>query len=127
MAFLLTRPFGAILGDMLTKPHEKGGLDFGTLGSSAVLLSVLMCFVVMAMGYNHQHSAAKEGRLTAERALAIHGCGSSLPEGYPQAGPQSHMQIFKRYLATQVLRDLLYDGQPQTGTLVTATAVKALE
>lgn len=33
---LLTRPFDATLGDFLIKPHKKGGLDFGTIGSSAV-------------------------------------------------------------------------------------------
>ncbi len=26
IAFVLTRPFGAQMGDILTKPHEKGGL-----------------------------------------------------------------------------------------------------
>jgi uncharacterized membrane-anchored protein len=41
IAFVLTRPFGATLGDVLTKPHEKGGLNFGTIGSSIVLLSIL--------------------------------------------------------------------------------------
>ncbi|MGI8501195.1 MAG: COG4705 family protein [Hassallia sp.] len=41
IAFVLTRPFGATLGDVLTKPHAKGGLDFGTIGSSIVLLSIL--------------------------------------------------------------------------------------
>ncbi|BBD65440.1 hypothetical protein NIES4072_08850 [Nostoc commune NIES-4072] len=41
IAFVLTRPFGATLGDILTKPHIKGGLDFGTIGSSIVLVSIL--------------------------------------------------------------------------------------
>jgi uncharacterized membrane-anchored protein len=41
VAFVLTRPFGATLGDVLTKAHEKGGLAFGTIGSSIVLLSIL--------------------------------------------------------------------------------------
>ncbi|GAA1284920.1 membrane protein [Planotetraspora silvatica] len=41
LAFVLTRPFGATAGDLLTKPTAKGGLDLGTVGSSAVLLAVL--------------------------------------------------------------------------------------
>lgn len=41
VAFVLTRPFGATLGDVLTKTHEKGGLGYGTIGSSIVLLSIL--------------------------------------------------------------------------------------
>lgn len=46
-AFVLTRPLGATVGDLLTKPHEKGGLDFGTIGSSAVLGIILLAFIVV--------------------------------------------------------------------------------
>lgn len=42
IAFVLTRPFGATLGDVMTKSQEKGGLNFGTVGSSIVLLSILL-------------------------------------------------------------------------------------
>lgn len=45
IAFVLTRPFGATFGDLLTKTPEKGGLDFGTIGSSAVLLAILLTLV----------------------------------------------------------------------------------
>ena len=41
IAFVLTRPFGATMGDVLTKSKEKGGLGFGTIGSSLVLGSIL--------------------------------------------------------------------------------------
>ena len=34
IAFVLTRPFGATFGDVLTKPIDKGGLNLGTAGSS---------------------------------------------------------------------------------------------
>ncbi|MBL1210025.1 hypothetical protein [Geminocystis sp. GBBB08] len=46
VAFVLTRPFGATLGDLLTKTHEKGGLDYGTIGSSIVLLSILIVCII---------------------------------------------------------------------------------
>src|SRR5437879_1933687 len=42
IAFVLTRPLGATAGDFFTKPVAKGGLDLGTMGSSAVLLAVLL-------------------------------------------------------------------------------------
>ncbi len=45
IAFVLTRPFGATFGDLLTKPTGAGGLGFGTIGSSAVLASLLVAFV----------------------------------------------------------------------------------
>lgn len=46
IAFVLTRPFGATFGDLLTKPAEKGGFDLGTIGSSAVLFILLVGLVV---------------------------------------------------------------------------------
>lgn len=44
-AFVLTRPFGATMGDLLTKGPDKGGLGFGTIGSTAVLLAILIALV----------------------------------------------------------------------------------
>jgi uncharacterized membrane-anchored protein len=41
LAFVLTRPFGATMGDVLTKSKELGGLNLGTIGSSIVLGSIL--------------------------------------------------------------------------------------
>jgi uncharacterized membrane-anchored protein len=45
IAFVLTRPFGATFGDLLTKPLVKGGLGFGTIVSSAILAVLLVFFV----------------------------------------------------------------------------------
>jgi len=45
IAFVLTRPFGATFGDLLTKTTEKGGLNFGTTGSSLILFSILILLV----------------------------------------------------------------------------------
>jgi uncharacterized membrane-anchored protein len=57
VAFVLTRPFGATMGDVLTKSHDKGGLDLGTLGSSAVLGSVLGALVAYAIWDNRRRLA----------------------------------------------------------------------
>jgi len=46
IAFVLTRPFGATFGDLLTKPIDHGGLGFGTIGSSAILATCLMLLVI---------------------------------------------------------------------------------
>jgi uncharacterized membrane-anchored protein len=48
VAFVLTRPFGATLGDVLTKPHAAGGLALGTAGASAALGAVLVLSVTLA-------------------------------------------------------------------------------
>jgi len=45
LAFVLTRPFGATFGDLLTKTYDKGGLGFGTIGSSIILFIILIIFV----------------------------------------------------------------------------------
>ena len=42
LAFVLTRPFGATFGDFLTKPVIKGGINFGTVGSSIVFCIILI-------------------------------------------------------------------------------------
>lgn len=48
-AFVLTRPFGATFGDLLTKPLNKGGLNFGTIGSSMVLFGILAVLIAIAI------------------------------------------------------------------------------
>lgn len=47
LAFVLTRPFGATFGDLLTKTNDKGGLNLGTMGSSLVLGSILAIMMVV--------------------------------------------------------------------------------
>lgn len=56
IAFVLTRPFGATFGDLLTKNHEHGGLDFGTKGSSIILISILVMLII----FEHQKLKMKE-------------------------------------------------------------------
>jgi uncharacterized membrane-anchored protein len=48
-AFVLTRPFGATMGDLLTKDPAHGGLGFGTIGSTAVLLTVLGLLIAWSL------------------------------------------------------------------------------
>jgi len=47
VAFVLTRPFGATFGDLLTKPLDSGGLNLGTTGASAFFAILLMMTVVV--------------------------------------------------------------------------------
>ncbi len=51
-AFVLTRPFGATFGVLLTKPLENGGLNFGTIGSSIILFAVLAVLVGLSITLN---------------------------------------------------------------------------
>jgi uncharacterized membrane-anchored protein len=42
VAFVLTRPLGAVVGDLLDKPHDDGGLALSRVAASAVLLLVIV-------------------------------------------------------------------------------------
>jgi uncharacterized membrane-anchored protein len=45
-AFILTRPLGATVGDILTKPHANGGLELSRITSSVVLaLFIVACIL----------------------------------------------------------------------------------
>lgn len=46
LAFVLTRPFGAVLGDFLDKPLADGGLALSRFGASAVLLAGIVAGVL---------------------------------------------------------------------------------
>lgn len=46
-AFVLTRPLGATLGDLLTKPHAEGGLNFSRIESSLIIATVIVVLIVL--------------------------------------------------------------------------------
>ena len=46
IAFVLTRPFGATFGDLLTKSSEDGGLGVGTIGTSLFFTVVLIIAMI---------------------------------------------------------------------------------
>jgi len=44
-AFILTRPLGAVVGDFLDKPLNRGGLALSRYLASAVLVALMLCFI----------------------------------------------------------------------------------
>lgn len=46
IAYILTRPLGASLGDLLSQPIANGGLGFGTTATSAVFLVIIVAMTV---------------------------------------------------------------------------------
>jgi len=46
IAYILTRPLGASVGDYLSQPHHAGGLGLGTMGTSAIFLLVILSLVI---------------------------------------------------------------------------------
>ena len=47
IAFILTRPLGAVVGDFLDKPHSAGGLALSRYSASAVLLAFMLASILM--------------------------------------------------------------------------------
>ena len=45
LAYILTRPLGASMGDLLSKPLADGGLGLGTTATSGVFLAVIVTLV----------------------------------------------------------------------------------
>ncbi|HMU83806.1 MAG TPA: hypothetical protein PKE49_06020 [Leptospiraceae bacterium] len=54
-AFILTRPLGAVVGDLLDKPLNEGGLDLSRFAASAVLIALMACGI-----FFFKHRAAEE-------------------------------------------------------------------
>jgi uncharacterized membrane-anchored protein len=48
LAYILTRPLGASLGDLLSQSREYGGLGFGTTYTSLAFLTVIVALVALA-------------------------------------------------------------------------------
>jgi uncharacterized membrane-anchored protein len=46
IAYVLTRPLGASIGDYMSQPAHAGGLGLGTTGTSAIFLSAILGLVV---------------------------------------------------------------------------------
>jgi uncharacterized membrane-anchored protein len=47
LAFVLTRPLGAVLGDFLDKPIDHGGLALSRIGASGVLVALMLVFILL--------------------------------------------------------------------------------
>jgi uncharacterized membrane-anchored protein len=56
-AFILTRPLGATVGDLLDKPHSQGGLELSRFAASAVIGAIIIsCIVLMPQRAERQPS-----------------------------------------------------------------------
>lgn len=46
LAYILTRPLGASIGDLLSQAPTDGGLGLGTVGTSAIFLTAILALVI---------------------------------------------------------------------------------
>ena len=56
---MLTRPFGATLGDTLTKPHAQGGLALGRIGASLVIAGLMVVGITASNRRGRQPDPAR--------------------------------------------------------------------
>ena len=54
LAYILTRPFGASFGDLLSQPAGNGGLGLGTMGTSALFLAVIVGLIAYMTRAQHR-------------------------------------------------------------------------
>jgi uncharacterized membrane-anchored protein len=47
LAFVLTRPLGAVVGDFLDKPVAHGGLELSRYSATATLLFVIVVLIIL--------------------------------------------------------------------------------
>lgn len=57
LAYILTRPLGASFGDLLSQPKDYGGMDLGTIITSALFLVTIIA-VVIYMSLTHEGDEA---------------------------------------------------------------------
>jgi uncharacterized membrane-anchored protein len=59
-AFILTRPLGATLGDLLDKPLEEGGLAFDRFYASAILAAIIIACILFLPQRAGKHPGAQQ-------------------------------------------------------------------
>jgi uncharacterized membrane-anchored protein len=69
-AFILTRPLGATLGDLMDKPVENGGLDISRFYASGILAAVIVVCILLIPQRAGRHSWVAAVITTARRRWA---------------------------------------------------------
>ena len=60
MAFILTRPLGATLGDLLTKPHADGGFNLSRISSSLIIAILMFACILFTSQRAGSHPGQQE-------------------------------------------------------------------
>ena len=67
IAYVLTRPLGANLGDYLASARSDGGLGLGTAGTSALFLAVILALVVFLTVTRTDRTEERQRKVTPRR------------------------------------------------------------
>jgi uncharacterized membrane-anchored protein len=91
LAYILTRPLGASIGDEMSQTsHKYGGLGLGTTGTSYIFLGAILVLVVY-LTWTKRDQTPPEVVLAEEAAAAEHRHDVHLPHPHlPHRGDQQH-------------------------------------
>jgi uncharacterized membrane-anchored protein len=97
IAYILTRPLGASIGDYLSQPVEETGLGLGTILTSAIFLATILALVV--------YLTVSKRDLIAVSASEAQLDQRPEPSGLRVAGESSVLVVANKIEATQALVD----------------------
>jgi uncharacterized membrane-anchored protein len=85
IAYILTRPLGASIGDFLSQPRKDGGQGLGTIATSCIFLAAILALVVYLTRTRRDLEAVELDPAEAEAgpraaAAACPSCGVPLPD-----------------------------------------------
>jgi uncharacterized membrane-anchored protein len=87
VAFILTRPLGATVGDFLDKPVADGGLALSRPLASAIIAAIMVALVFVLPQRPGRHPGQTEGRTAAERQSVGAGDRQSDSPDSPASNP----------------------------------------
>jgi uncharacterized membrane-anchored protein len=77
LAYILTRPLGASIGDFLSQPKDAGGQGLGTTGTSAIFLALILSLVIYLQVTRRdvipRRGVAADGAVSIEGAVSVEG------------------------------------------------------
>jgi uncharacterized membrane-anchored protein len=112
IAYVLTRPLGASLGDLLTQDKDLGGLALGASATSLLFLAAIVVLVVREQLLVNRHGVAEKGAGprgsrgqdfawagAAALAVAVAGFGLSIAQG-SQPATDTHTDVAQDMVTT---------------------------
>jgi uncharacterized membrane-anchored protein len=99
LAYILTRPLGASIGDYLSLPTQEGALGLGTIVTSLIFLSAILALVVYL-------TISKRDLIAVSAAEAqLDGTETPGPTGSPADGGSKILVVANKMEATKALVD----------------------
>jgi uncharacterized membrane-anchored protein len=87
VAFILTRPLGATVGDFLDKPVAHGGLALSRPLASAVIAAIIVVLLVVLPQRPGRHPSSPEGEAAEAQSVGANDRQPAQEDGNPDSSP----------------------------------------